>query len=293
MAASSEEARCVWPAGAILGEGPLWVADEAALYWVDIKAPAVHRYDTRGGGRNSWTMPEAIGCLCRRASGGFVAGLKSGFAYFDADIGNIERFDGPETDRPGNRTNDGKIDSRGRLWTGTMDDAERMPTGSLYCLVAGQDWRTMDTGYVITNGPAFSPDGKTLYHTDTMERTIFAFDVSEDGSIMNKRSFINISEQHGHPDGMTIDAEGYLWVAHFGGWRITRFDPEGKPERVIPLPVSNITSCTFGGPTLERLYITTATKGLDNAALAGQPLAGGLFAVETEIRGLPTPAYAG
>ncbi len=289
----AEDVECIWPAGAILGEGPLWVADEAALYWVDIKAPAIHRYESRTRARDSWPMPEPIGCLCRRMSGGFVAGLKSGFAFLDSDLGNLERFDGPETDSSGNRTNDGKVDAQGRLWAGTMDDAEIEATGALYRLDPDHGWQTMDTGYVITNGPAFSPDGNTLYHTDTLARTIFAFDLSDDGKIMNKRSFIKFPDLHGYPDGMTADAEGYLWVAHFGGWRVTRFDPNGEAERVIRLPVSNITSCTFGGPDTTQLFITTATKGLDDAALAGQPLAGGLFAVETGIEGLPTPAYAG
>jgi sugar lactone lactonase YvrE len=287
------EARCVWSAGAILGEGPLWVENEAALYWVDIKAPAVHRYDPENGAKHSWPMPEPIGCLARRASGGFVAGLKSGFAFFNSGFDTIARFDGPETDSPGNRTNDGKTDSQGRLWAGTMDDAEIKPTGALYCLEAGKNWRRMDSGYVITNGPAFSPDGKTLYHTDTLKRVIFAFDLAADGAISNKREFVKISEQNGYPDGMTIDAEGGLWVAHFGGFRVTRYDHKGNKVIDVKLPVANITSCAFGGADLDRLYITTATKGLDGAARAGQPLAGGLFSVETGVRGLPMPAYAG
>ena len=285
--------RCVWPAAATLGEGPVWLADEAALYWVDVKAPAVHRYQPRAGARDTWPMPEQIGCLCPRAGGGFVAGLKGGFAFVDLALGTIDRLGGPESDRPGNRVNDGKVDGQGRLWTGTMDDAEVASTGALYRLGLDRRWRTMDDGYVITNGPAFSPDGRTLYHTDTLKRAIYAFDLAEDGSLSNKRVFIAIPERDGYPDGMTVDAEGCLWVAHFGGWRVTRFDPAGRPLRMVALPVANVTSCAFGGASLETLYITTATKGLSATEAARQPLAGGLFAVEVGASGLHTSAYAG
>jgi xylono-1,5-lactonase len=284
---------CVWPAAATLGEGPVWLAAEKALYWVDIKAPAIHRYTPRAGARESWRVPEPIGCLCPRAKGGFVAGLKGGFAFMDCPESPPERLGGPESDRPGNRVNDGKVDAKGRLWTGTMDDSEIEATGALYRLDADHSWHRLDCGYVITNGPAFSPDGATLYHTDTLKREISAFDLAADGSLSNKRPFIAIPEDQGYPDGMTVDAEGCLWVAHFGGWRVTRFDPDGTPMRYIPLPVSNITSCTFGGEALDVLYITSATKGLSCSDIARQPMAGGLFAVDAGISGLPANAYAG
>jgi len=286
------------PAGTLLGEGVVWIAEEAAVYWVDIKGKAVHRHQTDSGQQTTWSVPEEIGCLIPCRAGGFVAGLQSGLAFIDLslsdqNVGRISPMGGPETAVPGNRINDGKADVTGRLWVGTMDNEESRPSGSLYRFEADGSEYCMDTNYVITNGPAFSPDGKTLYHTDTLEKTIYAFDLAADGSISNKRIHIVLPDQQGWPDGMTVDAEGYLWVAHFGGWRVSRFGPDGTLERSISLPVGQITNVAFGGPNLETLYITTAAKQLDEVALAGQPLAGALFEVETGIRGLPPGRYAG
>ncbi len=286
--------RCVWPAAAVLGEGPLWDEDEEALYWVDIEAPAVRRYAPATGATESWPMPERIGCIARRRDrGGFVAGFKSGLAFLDLSGGRIERIGDPEPDLPDNRFNDGKCDGAGRFWAGTMDDGQSYSTGSLYRVDGDRRWHRMDSGYRVTNGPAFSPDGGTLYHTDSAARTIFAFDAAPDGSISNKRTFIAIPPDAGHPDGMTVDAEGHLWVAHWDGWRLTRFRPDGSIERTIKLPVARVTSCAFGGPALDMLYVTTATTGLDSEARARQPLAGGLFEVAAGIRGLPAPRFAG
>ncbi len=285
--------RAVSDGAALLGEGPVWIPAEGAVYWVDIKAPAVHRHDPATGENRSWPMPEEIGCIAPRARGGFVAALRSGFAWIDLDGVEIERFAAPEPDVPGNRFNDGKCDAAGRLWAGTMDDGETRPTGALYRLDPDGAWHRMDEGYVVTNGPAFRPDGRVLYHTDTFERVVYAFDLSADGSLSNKRPFVRIPEGEGYPDGMTCDAEGFLWVAHWGGWRLTRFTPEGEPERVIELPVAQVTSCCFGGPELDRLYVTTASIGLDDAARDAQPLAGHLFEVPAPVRGLPPQPFLG
>jgi sugar lactone lactonase YvrE len=282
----------VWAAAATLGEGPVWVERDSALYWVDIKAPAVHRYRPGAAQRRSWPAPETIGCLCPRAARGFVAGLRSGFAVVDLDAATFESLGGPEADRPDNRMNDGTCDSRGRIWAGTMDDAEARPTGSLYRLDPDRRWRRMDGGYAISNGPAFSPDGATLYHTDTLARVVYVFDHA-DGALANKRRFITVPPEAGFPDGMTVDEDGFLWIAHFGGWRVVRYDPKGRIDRALALPVSNVTSCAFGGPSLDTLYITTATKDLTDSARAGQPLAGGLFVAEVHARGLPPTLYAG
>ncbi len=284
---------CVWPAAAVLGEGPVWDDEEEALYWVDIKAPSVHRYVPKTGSTESWPMPEPIGCIARRRQGGFIAGFKSGLAFLDLPSGRIERIGDPEPDHPDNRFNDGKCDSVGRFWAGTMDDGERNATGSLYRVDPDRRWHRMDSGYVVTNGPAFSPNGRTLYHTDSLEGMIYAFDVAPGGSISGKRAFIEIPTDAGCPDGMTVDVEGYLWVAHYDGWRLTRFRPDGTIERAIELPVARVTSCVFGGPALDTLYVTTASIGLDAEARAQQPLAGGLFEVHAGTRGLPAPRFAG
>jgi len=294
-------AKAISPAGALLGEGVVWMPEEAAVYWVDIKGKAVHRHSPQTGAQTSWAMPEEIGCLVPRAGGGivprsgggFVAGLQSGLALVNLNSGDITPLGGPEAEMPGNRINDGKADAQGRLWVGTMDNAESAPTGSLYRFDADGSEHCMDSGYVITNGPAFSPDGGTLYHTDTLKKTIYAFDLEAHGEISNKRSHIVLPDGQGWPDGMTVDAEGCLWLAHFGGWRISRFTPDGALERVIEMPVGQITNLAFGGADLDTLYITTAAKQLDATALAAQPLAGALFELAVDVKGLPAGRYAG
>lgn len=284
---------CVWNAGARLGEGPLWVPAEQALYWVDIKAPAVHRLDSRSGERRSWSVPVQIGCIAKRTGGGFVAGTKAGFAFVDLDRNAVVPIANPEPDRPGNRFNDGKCDAAGRFWAGTMDDAEREATGWLYCLDPELQWRRTDGPYVCTNGPAFGPDGRTAYHTDTMGRVVYAFDCAADGQLRNKRPFVRFAAADGYPDGMTVDTDGGVWVAHWGGAQVTRFTPSGAVDTTIALPVSQVTSCAFGGAALDTLFVTTAAIGLDDAARAGQPLAGGLFAVRVDQRGLPAGEFGG
>ena len=289
------EVECLWPASATLGEGPLWSPREAALYWVDIKAPALHRFRPEDGDRTSWVMPEPIGWVIERANGrGLVAGFKErGFAFLTPGTMATEVIGQPEPDYPDNRFNDAKADAAGRIWAGTMDDNEREASGCLYRLDPNLDWHRVDKGYCVTNGPALSPDGATLYHTDTFESTIYAFNLSPNGKLSNKRVFVTIPEGDGYPDGMTCDAEGGLWVAHFGGWRITRFRPDGSVDRVIEMPVSQVTSCAFGGPGLDRLFVTSACIGLNKDELAEQPLAGGLFALDPETKGLPAGQFGG
>ena len=288
------ETRCVWNARAKLGEGPLWNADERALYWVDIERPAILRLRIDDGRTDVYPMPQKIGCIAFREQGGLVAGFQSGFAFVDLQLQEVTPIADPEEDLPGNRFNDGKCDARGRFWAGTMDDACRQPTGALYRLDPDGTIHRMDDGYVITNGPAWSPDGRILYHNDTLQRTVFAFDCDpRTGDIDHKRVFARLSEADGYPDGMTVDSEGGLWLAHWGGSRVTRFTPNGHVDRVVRLPASQVTSCTFGGSDLRTLYVTTARKGLDAATLLDEPLAGGLFAVEVDIPGLPANRFGG
>jgi sugar lactone lactonase YvrE len=284
--------RCLWPAGALLGEGPVWSAAEGAVYWVDIKRPRVLRYRLADGRRDEFPMPSEIGCIGLVEGGGLVAALRSGFAFLDLERGRLEPIADPEADRPSNRFNDGKVDAAGRFWAGSMDDAERAPAGCLYRLDHDLTVTRADTGYVVTNGPAFSPDGRTLYHNDSAARRILAFDCDPtSGALARRRTFAELED--GYPDGLTVDAEGGLWCAVWDGWCVARFTPDGRRERSIELPVARVTSCTFGGAELDTLFVTTASIGLDAAAAAAQPLAGGLFAVRPGPRGLPTPAFAG
>ena len=289
------EVKCLWPAAATLGEGPVWCSREASLYWVDIKAPALHRYRPSDGDTTSWRMPERIGWVVERANGeGLVAGFKDrGFVFLTPGSMAVEVIGQPEPDYPDNRFNDAKADSAGRIWAGTMDDSEREASGGLYRLDPDLDWQRVDEGYVVTNGPALSPDERTLYHTDTFEGTIYAFDLSADGRLSGKRVFAQIPEGDGYPDGMTCDAEGGLWVAHWGGWRISRFKPNGTLDRAIEMPVGQVTSCAFGGENLDRLFVTSAAIGLGAEDLRQQPLAGGLFEVETGLTGLPPGQFGG
>ncbi len=282
---------CLWSQGALLGEGPVWSAAEDTLYWVDIKRPRILRYRLTGGRRDEFPMPSEIGCLGLVEGGGLVAALRTGFAFIDLEGGRVEPIADPEADRPGNRFNDGKVDAAGRFWAGSMDDAQREPSGCLYRLDRDLTVARVDEGYVVTNGPAFSPDGRVLYHNDSVARRILAFDCDPaTGALANRRTFAVI--ERGYPDGLTVDAEGGVWCALWDGWRVARFDPDGREERSIELPVARVTSCTFGGAELDTLFVTTASIGLDAAQAAAQPLAGGLFAVHPGVRGLPTPAFA-
>jgi len=276
------EARVVWPVGAELGEGPIWSARDNAIYFVDIKAPKLHRYSLENGARQSWDMPERIGWAIERKDGdGFMAGFKSGFARLWLDPFKIEIFARPEEDRPGNRRNDAKVDSAGRIWAGSMDDAIIETSGALYRLDPDLSWRRMDDGYKICNGPTFCRGGKTLYHTDTAIGTIFAFDLSPEGEISNKRVFLKFEPGWGKPDGMTTDAENHIWVAHWGGSRVSRFTPEGEFDRAIALPASQITSCVFAGPNLDRMFVTSAGGGVN------EEFGGALFEVDPGVRGAP------
>lgn len=297
---SSEQVECLWDAAAELGEGPIWDERSGLLYWLDIEAPAIHRCDGAGRARQSFPIPRRIGCIALRQGGGLIAGLEDGLVMIDlpsspaAGTPRITPILDPETDRPGNRFNDGKCDAAGRFWVGTMDQQHTASSGVLYRLDPDLTIHTMDEGYVVTNGQAFSPDDRTFYHNDSMAGLVYAFDCDPaSGSISNRREFLRLPEDHGLPDGMTVDAEGDLWLAHWGGWRVSRIDPGGGVRQVIALPVAQVTSCAFGGPDLDVLYITSARIGLSPEDLASQPLAGGLFAVEVDARGRPVDRFGG
>jgi len=289
---------CIWDAGALLGEGPVWDDRHSALCWVDIDAPAIHRCDPRGGGRRTWRVPSEIGCLVPSQGERWVGGFKDGLAWVelpaDLDAARVTPIADPEPDRPGNRFNDGKCDRAGRLWAGTMDQAIAEPTGVLYRLDPDLSVHRMDEGYVVTNGQAFSPDGRTFYHNDSMAGLVYAFDCDPaTGAIRNKREFLRLPGADGVPDGMTVDAAGDLWLAHWGGWRVSRVSPQGRVREVVRLPVGQVTSCAFGGPDLDVLYITSARTGLADDALAEQPLAGGLFSVRVDAAGIPPARFGG
>jgi len=285
---------CVLAANAVLGEGPIWDPVAQRLYWVDIKGRAIHRFDPVTGHDDRWSVAEPVGSLAVRQRGGLVLALRSGFHFFDPATGRATPIVNPEPDHPANRFNDGKPDRQGRFWAGSMHDAETEPTGSLYRLDADLSCHRLVEGFVCPNALCWSPDGRTMYHADSPRRTVWAWDFDPDaGALANRRTFVEVPAADGAPDGATVDAEGFVWLAHWGGWRVTRFDPAGRVERVVRLPVQQPTCPAFGGPGLDVLYVTSASIGLTAEARARQPWAGGILALDPGVRGLPETPFRG
>ena len=286
---------CVADTKCTLGEGPVWDERAGHLYWVDIKAPAVWRLDPRSGEAKSWPMPHRIGAIALREKGGLVAAMKPGFAFVDLETANVEVFARPEADMPDNRFNDGACDPLGRFWAGTMDDLEKSPTGHLYRLEADRKVTRFEAGFVITNGIRWSNDGRRMYLVDSAARTIWVYGFDLVKGVPGMREiFAQLGDADGWPDGLCVDAQDHVWGAHWGAGRLTRYRPDATKERVIEVPAPNVTSCCFGGATLETLYVTTPRIGLDDSALKSSPLAGGLFAVSgLGIHGKPSPAFPG
>lgn len=275
----------VWHLAAPLLEGPVWAERDAALWFVDIKGRKVHRYDPAGGGKRSWDAPDQVGFVAPIEGGGFVAGLRTGLARFDPADGSFTAIVDPEPDLPGNRLNDATVDPSGRLWFGTMDDGEAAATGAIYRL--GADGRCVASSplIAITNGPAVSPDGRTLYHVDTVGGVIFACGLGQDGSLSNQREFVRIPNVEGHPDGPTVDSEGCIWVGLYMGSAVRRYSPEGELLETVRFPVDAITKIAFGGPDLKTVYATTANKHLSPEQKAAMPQAGDLFRFEVSVAG--------
>jgi sugar lactone lactonase YvrE len=283
--------RCVADVHALLGEGPIWVARESALYWVDIKGRKIFRLDENGEVRD-WITPWRVGSLAPRESGGFIAGTDQGIAAVDLESGRFEILANPEEQLPDNRFNDGKVDREGRFWAGSMDDLEKQATGTLYRIDPDLSWTAFDDGYRVTNGPAFSPSGERMYHNDSGRGLTYVYELGSDGRFTDKALFLEFGDEDGSPDGMTVDAEGCVWIAVWDGWCVRRFSPEGELIQTVELSVQRPTSCAFGGPNLDRLYITSANIGLDEKALKMQPNAGGLFMITPGVRGLAEVPFA-
>ena len=273
---------------AMLGEGPLWSARLDAVFWVDILGRRVNRLSLMDHMVKRWDMPASIGWLIEREDrSGFIAGLAGGFVELDLEPFAIRAILDPEPDKSENRMNDAKADGAGRLWAGTMPCDGIGATGAFYRLDPDFTCTRVDEPYIIANGPAIKPDGRVLFHTDTALRTIFRFAVHDDGSLGPRTPHIVFDQAWGHPDGMTLDSDDGLWVAHWGTGQVSRFDPAGRRERSIVLPASQITSITFAGAGLDRMFVTSAADGVD------EELAGALFEVDPGCRGLPTSRFGG
>jgi sugar lactone lactonase YvrE len=302
---------CVWPAQAELGEGTCWSVREQALYWVDILGQQLHGFWPADGSRRSWAFDETISAVAERARGpGLIVSLRRRLAFFDPasrqtqgpQVLQVLAEPEPEAERAGNRFNDGKCDLRGRFWAGTMDFDCKAPTGALYMLEAAphpqQPWRcrrAFDAGFVVTNGPTWIDDGRTMLFNDTVRGRVCALAFDADTARLGApRLWLQFGPGDGKPDGMTTDADGRVWLAHWGAGVVTCHDPVDARELLrVALPVSNITNLAFGGADLRTLFVTTARTGLDDAARAAQPLAGGLFAIATDGQGVPAHLFAG
>ena len=279
----------LWDCACGTGEGPLWSAAEQALWFVDIPGCRLLRYTLADDRREEWRTPSKPGFVALAAGGGLVVGLAHALARFDPANGTVTPFCDVEPDRPTNRINDGIVGPDGRLWFGTMDDAEVAQTGALYSWDRVRGLVRHDDGFGVTNGPCFSPDARTFYLTDSFARTVFAFNHA-DGRLSNRRVFIELEDGAGFPDGTTVDAEGGLWIGLWEGWASRRYSPDGRLTHEMRLPVGNVTKIAFGGAGLTTAFVTTAVGDLAGPALAAQPLAGGLFAFAAPVAGVPTPS---
>ena len=286
------EVELVVDAAATLGEGPIWDARIGRVLWLDIVGKALHRLDPATDVDESVSLPYEAGAIACRASGGYVVACPSGFVSLDSDgreaTGGLSVA--VEDDLPSTRMNDGKCDPAGRFWAGTMSVAEEPGAGTLYRLDADHRLHTMISAVSISNGLAWSPDGLTMYYIDSPTQCVVSFDFDlATGSLGASRPVVSIPSGEGTPDGMTIDAEGYLWVALWDGGAVRRYAPDGTLDRVVSLPVPRVTSCVFAGDQLRDLYITTAARGLNG--LAG---AGALYRLrDTPVPGMAPVAYAG
>jgi sugar lactone lactonase YvrE len=286
----------VLDAHARVGEGPVWDDASGTLVWVDIMSHAVHRYDPATGQNRTIDVGQPVGAaVLRRDRAGLVLALRDGFGMLDEASGQVEMVAAVEADLPTNRMNDGKCDPAGRFWAGTMpfSPTPGSAAGALYRLDPDLKVSRMLGGVTLSNGIGWSPDGRQMYYVDSMTQGLDVFDFAPaDGSISNRRRLITIPPDEGLPDGMTVDAEGGLWVALHGSGSIRRYTPDGHMDRVVRVPPTMVTCCAFGGPDLTDLYITTMSLGLSEADRRAQPLAGALFHCRPGIRGLPPHRFA-
>jgi sugar lactone lactonase YvrE len=288
--------RCVLRADAKVGESPIWSESESCLYWVDIQGKKIHRFFPKEETNDTFEMPEIVTSLALHKSGGLILTLEKDIATYDPRTGKIERLAHIEGDQPENRFNDGKCDPQGRFWVGTMGAKNwKSDSGSLYRFGTDHSVTCMQTSVKCSNGSGWSPDGRTFYYTESFRYQIFAYDFTpESGEIRNRRIFASFPENPEiFPDGLTVDSEGFVWSNLVGIGQIHRFDPKGKCERIIQLPVPRATSCTFGGADLKTLYVTSATETMSAAQLREAPLSGSLFAMDFEVKGILANSFAG
>jgi sugar lactone lactonase YvrE len=281
------------PAAAVLGEGPVWDATERRLVWVDIEGRLLHRYDPVSGADQPTGTPGRVGFAAPRRGGGLVIAMEHTFALTAGSDDDPVVIATVEPSAP-TRMNDGNCDSRGRLYAGTMALDERSPAGALYRLDPDGAVEQILGDVTVSNGIDWSLDGETMFYVDSAAQSVDAFDFDiAAGRVSNRRPVVRFSPEEGAPDGLTIDAEGFLWVALWGGWSVRRYAVDGELERVVRLPAQNITSAAFGGELLDELYVTSAREGLTDSELGAQPEAGALFRCRPGVIGRNQHVYAG
>lgn len=275
-----------------LGEGPLWHPAEKRLYWVNITACDLYRSDPELTGFTKTHFDTPIGAFAFTKDGGLILATGEGFAAWKSGQTAPTPIWNPLPGRDGVRMNDGKVDPAGRFWVGSMDTAQHQ--GALYRLDPDGGQHTILQDVVISNGVGWSPDRKTMYYTDSFRYTVYAFDYEpETGAISNRRSFIELPKDGREivPDGLCVDAEGCIWGAHWNGWEVVRYDPQGNPILKVSVPAQRVTSCCFGGEKDGQLFITTSRGGFTEAELAAQPHAGGVFTCHTDTEGQGTNLF--
>ena len=297
----SDVIRCVWDEPCILGEAPIWHPFEKVLYWVDILKPKLHRLDVKNNVHQSWTMPSDIACISPLKNGGLIAAFKNGVAILNPVSNHVNYLDNLTKESSEQSVfNDGHCDRQGRFWIGSKNPGEVAASDPLSIKPAGEIYRfdmknklVKQAGdFIVTNGLVFSLDSKYFFVANSPKRIIYRYDFDSDsGEIHNPIIFAKIADDAGVPDGMTFDSEGYLWNCHFNGWRITRYTPDGKIDRVIKMPVGYPTSCCFGGPDLKTLFLTSAKRDVTESELKNQPQAGALFAIDVDVPGVNEPFF--
>jgi len=290
-----DDVRCLLDARAILGESPVWSAEDQALYWCDILAPALHRFDVASGAQRTWSMPETIGSFGLREKGGAVVALRRGFHRFDFDSGRLDPIVDPAPDHPAIRFNDGKVSPDGRFWAGTMDqETFSRPLGTLYRLDPDGSCRPMAGDLIVSNGLAWSADGRTMFHSDSRAPAIYAYDYDPAaGTIANKRTLARPTEAIGRPDGGAADVEGFYWSAGISAGMLNRWAPDGRLDRQIALPCAAPTMPCFGGPEMKTIFLTSLRHNVAAETLVAKPLSGGLFALEVDVPGVPVAKFKG
>ncbi|MBT3380678.1 MAG: SMP-30/gluconolactonase/LRE family protein [Lentisphaerae bacterium] len=288
----AKEAELILDSRNDLGEGPVWYGGD--FWWVDINAGTLNRLSSNTGAVTEWQVGEKVGAAVPAADGRFVLALTNGLAFLDLETGVLKRICDPESDRPGARFNDGKCDAAGRFWAGTLTGSAG-GTSSLYRIDPDLTCTHMVGGIACSNGLAWNEAGDTMYYIDSPTRTIDAFDFElESGAIHNRRVAVDCGDMAGVPDGMTIDCEGMLWVAFYGGACVVRCDPvSGVALETVTVPSPKTTSCCFGGPDFNELYITSAGQGTSPEEREQYPHAGGVFRVSCDVPGCPVVPFAG